>query len=231
MLEKSKMNKLYKKTKAKKIDIAHACEVGVYLPETSNVIDFIQDNIRTTLVEADPLIVEKIKAIFGSYNIDIKPVAVWDKPGTIQLSRVGASTFVSELKSSPAIENDGYQPREEDRFEVESKRFSDLDDGTIDLLSIDIEGSEWYVLKYLKSKPKVISVETHGKYYTNPNLTEIRNWMTTNHYHPWYKDKSDTVFVRGDVYRVNVWEKIRLHLRNLKIAARKMKRVLRWPRE
>lgn len=221
------MNKLYRKVTKNKISIAHACEVGVYLPETSNVIDFIQQNIRTTLVEADPLIVEKIKAIFGGYNIDIKPVAVWDKPGTIKLSRVGASTFVSELKSSPAIENDGYRPRAEDSFEVECKRFSDLDDGTIDLLSVDIEGSEWYVLKYLKSKPKVISIETHGKFYTNPNLTEIQHWMASNHYHPWYKDKSDTVFVRADIYRVNIWEKISLFLRNLKIAARKMKKVLR----
>lgn len=219
------MNKLYRKVTKHKIPIAHACEVGVYLPETSNVIDFIQQNTRTTLVEADPLIVEKIKAIFGGYNIDIKPVAVWDKPGTIKLSRVGASTFVSELKSSPAIENDGYRPREEDSFEVECKRFSDLDDGSIDLLSVDIEGSEWYVLKYLKSKPKVISIETHGKFYTNPNLPEIQHWMASNHYHPWYKDKSDTVFVRADIYRVSLLEKISLFLRNLKIAARKMKKV------
>lgn len=221
------MNKLYKKISRLGIPVGHVCEVGVYLPETSNVIDYIRSNVRTTLVEADPLIVEKIKTIFGQYNIDIKPVAVWDHAGTIELSRVGASTFVSSLESSPAIANDGYRPRQEDRFEVACARFSDLDDGSIDVLSIDIEGAEWYVLKYLKSNPKVISIETHGKFYTNPNLKEIRRWMADRHYHPWYKDKSDTVFVREDIHRVTWQEKIALFFRDLKTEARKLKKMWR----
>ncbi len=78
---------------------------------------------------------------------------------------------------SPAQVNDDYQIRKEDRFQVGCVRFDEIDDGSIDLLSVDTEGSEWYVLKYLKSRPLVISVETHGKSYLNPFFGEISAWM------------------------------------------------------
>jgi len=38
------------------------------------------------------------------------------------------------------------------------------------------------VLKHLVSRPKVISIETHGKYYLNPFLTEITQWMEREGY-------------------------------------------------
>lgn len=222
------MNLLYRHIKQQQIAIAHACEVGVYLPETSNVIDFIREGIHTTLVEADPITVEKIKAAFGQFNITLQPVAVWESRGRIQLSRVGASTFVSALDSSPAIENDGYRPREEDSFEADSVLFSDIDDGTIDLLCVDIEGAEWHVLNHLKSHPKVIAIETHGKYYTNPHLADILQWMQERNYQPWYKDKSDTVFVRSDVYIPTFGERLALAWRNFRIALRRAKRYFRF---
>jgi FkbM family methyltransferase len=156
------MTELYKRLKAKQLSFRHVCEVGVYLPHTSNIIDFIQDGIRTTLVEADPEVVIKINQFFKDYPIQVHAVAIWDYSGHLKLSKASASTFVSALKTSPALENDRYQIQEEKTVEVPCQRFSDIDDGTIDLLSIDIEGSEWYVLKYLTSRPKVISIETHG---------------------------------------------------------------------
>jgi FkbM family methyltransferase len=215
--------KIYKKIKERNIVIGHAAEVGVYVPETSNVIDFINDNVRTTLVEADPAINEKIKEFFKGKNIQLFPVAVWDREGTIRLSKANASTFVSELKSSPAIENDKYVVREEDSFEVPCVRFSEIDDGTIDFLSVDIEGSEWYVIKYLKSRPKVLSIETHGKYYTNPFIKEINEWTKANRYKTWYKDGSDTVFIREELFRPSAADSLTTKLTELKIRWKKLK--------
>jgi len=153
-------------------------EVGVYLPETSNILDYIKQGIRTTLVEADPRCVTAIREYFGdTYPITLHPVAVFDSEGSIELINRAASTFASVLNSSPALVNDAYQKQDTDKFTVPAKRFDSLDDGTIDLLSIDIEGCEWYVLKYMKSRPAVISVETHGKRYINPFINEITDWM------------------------------------------------------
>ena len=219
--------KIYRKLKNRNVSFHHVCEVGVYLPETSNIIDFIKDGIRTTLVEADAITNEKIKIYFKDYNIQLFPVAVWDYNGTIKLSKAAASTFVTELKSSPAIINDKYIIDDENTFEVPCKIFSDIDDGTIDLLSIDIEGCEWYVIKHLKSRPGVISVETHGKYYTNPFINEIINWMKKENYIIWYKDASDTVFIKENLFAPNMNDKTETKLAELKLKWKKFKRIFK----
>ncbi|HEY9361988.1 MAG TPA: FkbM family methyltransferase [Chitinophagaceae bacterium] len=218
------LKRIYRKLKDRNLSFKHVCEVGVYLPETSNIIDFIKEGIRATLVEADIVTVEKIKNYFSGYNIEIFPVAIWDYNGAIKLSKAAASTFVTELKASPAIVNDQYKINEENTFEVPCRIFSDIDDGTIDLLSIDIEGGEWFVIKHLKSRPAIISVETHGKYYTNPFITEITNWMIKEHYQIWYKDQSDTVFVRNDIFSPNAIDKMETQLAEWKLKWKKFKR-------
>ena len=221
------LKKIYRKLKSRNISFQHVCEVGVYLPETSNIIDFIKDGIRATLVEADNATVKKIQNYFEGYNIQIFPVAVYNYTGIITLSKAAASTFVTELKSSPAIVNDQYKISDENTFEVPCMVFSDIDDGTIDLISIDIEGCEWYVIEYMKSRPAVISVETHGKYYTNPFISEIKNWMLRENYIIWYKDRSDTIFVRKDVFVPNIHDKIITQLAEGKLYWKKFKRVFK----
>jgi len=218
---------IYKRLKDRKIQFNHVCEVGVYLPETSNIINFIKDDIRTTLVEADPETVEKIKTYFSGYNIEVVPVAVWDTSGVIKLSKAAASTFVTQLDASPAIINDKYQVKEENTFEVPCKVFSEIDDGTIDLLSVDIEGGEWYVIKHLKSRPKVISIETHGKYYVNPFIKEIEAWLVKENYITWYKDRSDTIYVKNGLLNPSFSENVTTFLTLAKIRWKKFKRIFK----
>lgn len=219
-----KYKKIFKRLNERHLRFKHVCEVGVYLPETSNVINFIQTGSRATLVEADPVIIKKIKEFFANYDVSVVNVAIWETNGTVKLSKAAASTFVTDLESSPAIINDSYEFSEENTFEVRSQIFSEIDDGTIDLLSIDIEGSEWFVIKNLVSRPKVISVETHGKYYCNPHLKEILSWMERNNYKIWYKDSSDTVFVQNEFLKPSLIDTIQAHLVEVKLNWKRCKR-------
>lgn len=210
------------------LHIKHACEVGVYLPETSNVADFIESGIQTTLVEADPESVNLIKERFGEYpNVSIHPVAVFNRRGRVKLSRAKASTFITELPESPALVNDSYVKNSQNEFETDCVLFSDIDDGTIDLLSIDIEGAEWFVLSEMKSNPMVVSVETHGKYYTNPYINKIRAFMFGNGYSEWFVDLSDTVYLNKNAGNVTLGEKLILAFKKIRIFSRKMRKVLR----
>ena len=218
---------IYRRLKARKLNFSHVCEVGVYLPETSNIINFIKDGIRATLVEADPDTVEKIKKYFSGYSVHVEPVAVWDTNGVIKLSKAAASTFVTQLEVSPAIVNDKYQVNETNTFEVPCKIFSEIDDGTIDLLSVDIEGGEWYVIKHLKSRPNVISIETHGKYYINPFINEIKAWMEKENYAVWYKDRSDTIFIRSEFLEPTLGERISTFLALARIRWKKIKKIFK----
>jgi FkbM family methyltransferase len=212
----------FKLTK-KGYDPQHVCEVGVYLPETCSVLPFIQAGKKASLVEANPIMVEKIQVAFKDYpNTKVFPYAVGDRPGRLVLYNRGASTFLENVES-PALINDQYSKSDKDRFEVEARTFDQIDDGTINLICIDIEGAEWFVLNNLVSKPDLISVETHGKYYLNPRLKDIRDWMKSRGYRVWYKDKSDTVFVKQDVILVTGIEQISNAIYEIYLWMRRMK--------
>ncbi len=72
------MNALYRKLQSKPpLSLKHVCEVGVYLPETSNVLEFIKkDALKATLVEADPETVEVLKEFFKNDQVSIQPYAM-----------------------------------------------------------------------------------------------------------------------------------------------------------
>jgi len=211
-------NKLYYYVRKKGFTVNHVAEVGVYYPETSNILDFINNGVRSTLVEADPLCVERIEAYFkGKSNVKICPYAIWDKNETIVLYRAKASTFVGSLENSPALVNDNYHLKDEDKFAAEGKVFSDIDDGTIDLLSIDIEGAEWYVIKHLRSRPSVISLEMQADTYVNPHLKEINKWMKSNNYKLWFLNDTDAIYLKDGVVQFELFEKIGLFFYDLMV--------------
>jgi FkbM family methyltransferase len=221
------MSLMYRKLRARKVSFQHVCEVGVYIPETSNILGFINDGVRATLVEADPDVAQKIRAKFATKNVQLHPVAVWDTNGTLKLSKAASSTFATELPTSPALENDRYHISEATTFEVPCVQFSKIDDGTIDLLSIDIEGGEWYVLKHLVSSPRVLSIETHGKYYTNPFITEITAWLAQHSYVLWYKDGSDSVYIKEGLFPVSFFDELATKRAELLIRWKKFKRLFK----
>ena len=218
---------IYRKVRSKSIPIQKVCEVGVYLPETSNIIDFIKQGVETILIEPEPNSIQAIKSYFHDYNnVTLLPIAIYKHNGTLTLSKAEASTFVSDLPMSPALVNDQYQIDDKKNILVECKLFSAIDKGNIDLLSIDTEGSEWYVLSTMISRPKIISIETHGKFYINPFIKDIKKWMTENDYEVWFKDKTDTVFCRKGLINFSLKEKINLQLTMLYLWIRRNKKAI-----
>ncbi len=204
---------LFRKCQEQRIVPRSVCEVGVYLPETSNVLPFIEAGIAAVLVEADPEINMRLRSFFSDKaNVELVPYAVYHTNGTLEFCRAGSSTFVRELESSPALKNDRFDKSQAQIFSVEARRFDEIDKGDIDLLSIDTEGCEWYVLKFMTSRPRVISVETGVKRYVNPHLNAIREWMQANDYELWYREASDSVFVRKGVLQETDFEKFKRKL-------------------
>lgn len=221
-------NTLFDKLTAKGFVPAHAAEVGVYYPDTSNIYNYILNNTRCTLIEPDPESIRRINEHFKQrQNITLHTVALCDHVGTIDLIQRGASTFSSAISSSPSIVNDRYVINDTDKFTVEATTFDRIDDGSIDLISIDIEGGEWFVIKHMTSRPDVISVETHGAAYINPYISEIENWMRVNNYVQWYKDNSDTVYVNKSRISVGMSDKTRLFLKNIHLLLRRAKKKIK----
>ena len=218
---------LYRRVKAKGFRPSHVAEIGVWYPHTSNIYQYIQDGVKATLVEPDPDSIDLIKTEFsGNDNVTLYEVAVCDFNGKVELCKRESSTFVSTLSLSPALVNDDCVIEQADKFMAEAKLFSEIDDGTIDLLSVDTEGSEWFVIKNMKSRPAVISLETHGGMYVNPYLDKLQEWMDENNYLLLYKDMSDSVFVLRGTISVSVINRIGLLRSNLVIAFKSKKKKL-----
>lgn len=204
-------NLLYKKVEAKGFKPQHVAEVGVWHPNTSNIYPFIKKGVLTTLVEPDPESIKLIKEEFVSdKNVKLYELALCDFNGEVELCKRESSTFITNLPNSPALTNDDCNIEQTEKFIAKASLFGEIDDGTIDLISIDTEGSEWYVIKNMKSKPKVISIETHGGMYVNPYLKELLNWMDEHNYALWYKDKSDSVFVLKTAFPLLLIDKVQV---------------------
>ncbi len=219
---------LFYKLKNKNIECQHVAEVGVYLPETSNIGAFANAGIRSSFVEPDPSSLDAIHKHFGERdNITIYPVAVFDKSGRVELVQRKASTYLKVLDSSPAIVNDEYKIDESDVFKVNAVTFDEIDDGSIDLLSIDIEGGEWFVLKHMRSNPMVLSIETHGAMYTNPYMTEINKWIADNEYAVWYMDGSDTVYIKQKLFPISKMDKFKLGLTKFALGYKKYRKTIK----
>jgi len=201
---------LYLKCKRKNYNPHHVCEVGVYYPETSNILGFIYEGIKTTLVEPLPECIELINMYFSDHhNVKLFPFAVADEGGPIELFMHESSSFATTLESSPALKNDNFSKEHGIRITVSAKRFDKIDDGTIELISIDVEGSEWFVLKHMVSRPDVISLELKSKHYRNPFTREINGWLSANNYIKWFDDRSDSVFIKNGVFELTYFEKLK----------------------
>ena len=60
--------RLYRMLEKKGFRPTHVVEVGVWMPEMSNIFDYIEAGIRTTLVEPDHASFARIKELYGFYR-------------------------------------------------------------------------------------------------------------------------------------------------------------------
>ena len=222
------MNKLTKKLKEKDYEPYHICEVGVWHPKTSNIKYYIEKDIKTLLIEPDSESIALIKKEWGcKKNLILKTFACTDFEGTIDLHKAGSSSFISSCNNSPAIVNDSFDIKNNISTKVDAKKFSSEDPGDIDLISIDTEGSEWFVIKNMLSRPNIISIETHGGYYINPYINEIKQWMTEYNYILWFKDNSDSVYIKKGVIEVKFNEILFLIVKNIHLFFRRYRKGLK----
>lgn len=126
-------------------------------------------------------------------NVKLYNIVIYDYNGkcdfveSSQMSHIkGINSPYTQFKASDGV----------DKYYTCAK-ITDFDKGDIDLLFLDMEGAEWFVLKYLISRPGKIIVETElASRYKNPFLNEIQKWMQVNRY-----SKTDTIGAD------TVWEK------------------------
>lgn len=194
------------------LTIRKAAEIGVYNFETSAIKPLIEDGIRCDLYEAVPSYCEALaKAIHPYPNTKLFNFAVADYNGEMSLYLAGASTFNARQKESPALNHDRFNVRNANSILVPCRDFKELDQGDYDYVSIDVEGGEFDIIKRMNSRPLVVNLETQSRDYINPKLGSIANWMALNNYKVWFRNDTDTLFIKsprksaGFLLDINAW--------------------------
>ena len=180
------------------------CEVGVHFWKDCRLVQQINDSKKVILVEPLLRCVQDLYAnIKDKKSTILYPVAVTDKIGSTIIFDEGPSAFVEEVRGYAPCHQNGYYDVPNSRqispheiLRVPTVTFDVVDPGNIDVLLIDTEGAEFFVLKNLISRPKIIAVETHSGNYKNAYMNQIFDWMNSNNYSIWYTTDSDTFFIK-----------------------------------
>lgn len=180
----------------------HVAEVGIWKANECRSHEFIINKKRVQLFEPHPVAFGNLKDSYGQYeNVTFHQIAVSSEKGKAKFTCNESSSFLSSIDRPPCVQDDPcrvFNKNSKAEIEVECDTFNDYDDGTIDLLLLDMEGAEYGVLQNLKSRPRIIAVETHSENrYTNPNMDKINAFMNGNTYKVLFRNTSDSFFIWG----------------------------------
>jgi FkbM family methyltransferase len=183
-----------------------ACEIGVNLPELSQILKDAPEYDELILVEPEPFCFKKIQNYVASHYLKTKirlfNVAITDSNdgfvSMIQTKPECQSTSLYYIDKSPILKR--YKHQDLQNIKVQSLKMNDIDNGKITHLFIDAEGAEWFVLKNLISRPQMIKLEmgnpNHPIKYANPFMKEILQWFKDNNYKFEKHIDSDMIFIK-----------------------------------
>lgn len=162
----------------------HVCEVGVGDTSLCHVSKWV-GNTRVTLVDANPICCRACRKLLSPAVVHWVAIVGWEhkEPDvTLRIARPSSlfgSGYVDGV-DSPHLQQGGTKLKH--FIVVPAATFDKIDDGTIDYLTVDIEGSEIHVVSQMVSRPKIVFVEMNSNVYTNPHTEEIKRIMEERGY-------------------------------------------------
>lgn len=142
------------------------CSVGPIIESVG--FHFRGDCERLLLIEPVPSLAEVARKVI---NAPVLQAAIGMEPGRVTMIENQGSSFIKGTWCPT--------PETGAEFEVEVVTFDTVDDGQIDILNLDCEGSEWAVLSKMVSRPRLLNVEI---WPGNPYTQEINHWLEENFY-------------------------------------------------
>jgi FkbM family methyltransferase len=178
----------------------HVVEVGVAAAIDCNTAAFVLSGTRTQLVEPSVGSYDSLKKTFGHLdNVKIWNVAVSNHCGYESFVDCGKGSSLDKSNSPAKRFNNKWDSYK--RVQVACVTFDKIDDGTIDVLHVDIEGGEQAVLDFLVSRPRIIRIETHethAELADKKKIAGIYSWMNENGYTKIGNLDGDTVFLKDE---------------------------------
>ena len=180
-------------------------EVGVNEPDKCSLLGFVQRGIPAILVEPLPWCAEHLCAAFKDHPVQVIEGVVGDKDGSVLLYDRGEGSWIEDVPAGGAPdEHHRHSSMTRDTFDprftrsVRSYRWANIDPGDIDILCVDTEGAEWFVVREMVSRPALVRLEMHFTHsgWVNPHADKIRQRMTEMGYVVIGEDVSDVLWAK-----------------------------------
>lgn len=181
--------------------INQVVEVGLGEPRELRSRCFIDAGIDVTLIEPHPKFYGQNLMLFGDKpNVKLFNVAIGEKNEMVDFYLNESSSFIGTVDQPPTVTDGHYDKSKGYKIKVESCVWDErFDDGKIDVALLDTEGSEYFVIKNMISRPKILGIEIICENrYRNPYLDEIQTWLEENTYKVLFITTTDGYFIRGD---------------------------------
>jgi len=177
------------------VNVNHFFEAGAFNPTYSMGVMYATLNKDARISVVEPMFEYAAQLDYALFQAQIEKYAVFnvalgDSEGKTQFcvpKKIGDRQSSAYIKGNHCAYLSRGKFSEDDVFEVSIDvcPMSYLDDGTIDLLTIDVEGSEYSVLNHLVSNPAIVLVELYHsppKEFANEKIKEISDWFEKNDY-------------------------------------------------
>ena len=181
------------------------CEIGVNLPQHSKALKLIGTVSIKQIILVEPskhcfeVLISDI-AKYKDIHFTMFNCAVSEISGDLYLYATNEScqsAFIDRVPNSPML-NRGISKDGLKVYKITSRKIEEIDPGNIDVLYLDCEGAEWFALKNLISRPRIIQIEMQGKTYKNPFFNDIIKWMKNNNYELSRMEDSDFIYIRRE---------------------------------
>ena len=177
-------------------------EIGVGELNVCRTREFWATNIECHCFEPHPRMYNELANATKFYpNVKTYNLGISDKEGNAELYLANNCSFIKGIDSPVALQDCTKDDvKNWDKTTIKLDTIDKFDKGNIDLLLLDMEGSEWFVLEKLISRPELIVIETHIPTsippYLNKYMNEILFWMWDNNYQVINKNETDSFFKR-----------------------------------
>lgn len=176
-------------------------EVGVNEPERCSVAGWLRRGVPGTLVEPLPWCAARLREAFPTAQV-VEGV-VGEGGGKVRLYDRGEGSWIEDVPlGSAPDEHVGHSGMRREAFEQQFMREVDsfpwwsVERHDLDVLCVDTEGAEWFVVRGMTCRPKLVRLEMHFTHsgWRNPFDSEIRERMAAMGYEVLGEDVSDVIW-------------------------------------
>lgn len=183
-------------------------EVGVNEPDKCSLLPFINAGIPALLVEPLPWCCQNLRAAFEGKPVEVIEGVAGEKEGSVLLYDRGEGSWIDDVPQGAAPdEHHGHSAMNRETMDpcfirkVQSYRWRMIDPGDIDVLCVDTEGAEWFVIREMISRPALVRCEMHFTHsgWINPHNPAIRQKMQEMGYVVIGEDVSDILWAKVNI--------------------------------